>query len=80
MHPKQYQEQRGASLCGRKLRTPEAAEHLGVSPSTMAKWRLYGCGPPYSKLGSIVVYDLPDLDQFAAERRRFSTSDSMGAA
>lgn len=75
MHPKQYEEQREASLHGRKLRAPEAARHLGVSPSTMAKWRLYGRGPPYSKLGSIVVYDIADLEAFAAERRRWSTSD-----
>jgi hypothetical protein len=45
MHPKQYREQREASLRGRKLRTPETASFLGVSQSTLAKWRMYGCGP-----------------------------------
>jgi hypothetical protein len=80
MHPKQYQEQREASLQGRKLRAPETARYLGVSPSTLAKWRLYGCGPPYSKLGSVVVYDIDDLDEFAAERRRRSTSDAVEVA
>lgn len=75
MHPKQYREQREASLRGRKLRTPETASFLGVSQSTLAKWRMYGCGPPYSKLGGVVIYDIADLDTFAAERRRLSTSD-----
>lgn len=75
MHPHEYEATREASLAGRKLRAPEAARYLGVSASTLAKWRLYGCGPPYSKLGSIVVYGIDDLSRFAAERRRTSTSD-----
>ena len=78
MHRKQYQDLREASLAGRKLRAPEAARYLGVSASTLAKWRLYGRGPPYSKLGSIVVYGIDDLNRFAAERRRTSTSDDTG--
>jgi predicted DNA-binding transcriptional regulator AlpA len=76
MHPNEYQKQREASLYGRKLRTPETSRYLGVSQSTLAKWRLYGRGPPYSKLGSIVVYDIDDLNEFAAARRRSSTSDT----
>jgi predicted DNA-binding transcriptional regulator AlpA len=80
MHPNEYQAQREASMHGRKLRAPEAARHLGVSTSTLAKWRVYGTGPSYAKLGSIVVYGLADLDAFAAARRRSSTSDSMQVA
>ena len=74
MHPHEYQ--RDASSRGPKLRAPQAAARLGVSSSTLAKWRLYGSGPAYSKLGSVVVYDVDDLDAFAAERRRISTSDT----
>ncbi len=61
----------------RKLRPPAAGEYLGgVSVSTLAKWRLYGTGPRYSKLGPrLIVYDTQDLDEWLAARRRTSTSD-----
>ena len=64
------------SLNNRMLRTPEAAMYLGVSPSTLCKMRLRGDGPRYSKLGSrIVVYGIADLNAYAVERRRRSTSE-----
>jgi hypothetical protein len=59
----------------RRLRTPAAADYLGVSASTMAKQRMIGNGPPYLKLGKIIVYDTDDLDQYAAAHRRHSTSE-----
>lgn len=59
-----------------KLRTPAAAEYLGMGESTLEKLRLTGDGPRYSKLGKrTVVYDEGDLDEYAAARRRRSTSD-----
>ncbi len=59
------------------LRPPAAGAYLGgVSPSTLAKWRLAGTGPAYSKAGRLVVYDIQSLDEFLASRRRLSTSDS----
>jgi predicted DNA-binding transcriptional regulator AlpA len=61
----------------RKLRTPEAAEYLGLSQSTLAKMRLRGDGPAYLKAGRrIVLYDPTDLESWLATRRRFSTSES----
>ena len=74
MHRKQYQDHRDA-IYGRKLRTPEAAQYLGISQSTLAKWRLYGTGPLFCKLGGIVVYDVADLNEFTDSRRRLSTSE-----
>ncbi len=60
----------------KKLRAPEAADYLGLSPSTLAKMRLRGDGPPYSKVGPrIVVYDVVDLESYLADRRRHSTSE-----
>ena len=35
----------------KRLRTPEAAAYLGLSPSTLEKLRLYGGGPVYYKSG-----------------------------
>ncbi len=59
-----------------KLRAPAAAEYVGLSTSTLAKMRVRGDGPIYSKAGPrIVVYDVRDLDNWLAARRRTSTSD-----
>ncbi len=43
------------SLPRRFLRTQEAARHLGVSPRTLEKHRIYGTGPTYRKIGGRVV-------------------------
>ncbi len=62
---------------GRYLRAPDAAKYLGLSASTLAKMRLRGDGPIYSKAGPrVVVYDLADLESWLAARRRRSTSDN----
>ncbi len=61
----------------RRLRVPEAATYVGLSSSTLAKMRLRGDGPVYSKAGPrIVVYDVRDLDAWLAARRRQSTSEN----
>ncbi len=58
------------------LRPPAAAARVGLSASTLAKMRMRGDGPPYSKVGAkIVVYNTADLDAWVASRRRRSTSD-----
>ncbi len=58
------------------LRALAAAEYLGLSASTLAKMRLRGDGPAYSKVGPrIVVYALFDLDEYLVARRRRSTSE-----
>lgn len=58
-----------------KLDVQEAATWLGLSVSTLNKLRLTGEGPRYYKLGRRVVYDLCDLEAWAAERVRRSTSE-----
>ncbi len=61
----------------RWLRPPAAGAYLGgVSTSTLAKWRLAGTGPAYSKVGRLIVYDIAELDSYLASRRRLSTSDT----
>lgn len=59
----------------RLLRTTEAAIYVGLSPRTMEKHRTYGTGPVYRKLGNRVVYAIEDLDAWAAQGIRRSTSD-----
>jgi predicted DNA-binding transcriptional regulator AlpA len=52
----------------RSVRTPEAAKLLGVAPATLEKWRYERPdGPPYRKLGAVVVYDLAELEAWAAQ-------------
>lgn len=62
-------------LLPRYLRTPDAAVHLGLSARTLEKHRIYGTGPQYLKLGGRVVYTIADLDAWAENGRRRSTSD-----
>lgn len=60
----------------RWLRPSEAAKYLGLAVSTLAKLRVTGEGPAYSILGRrAVVYDLEELNTWAIERKRSSTSD-----
>jgi predicted DNA-binding transcriptional regulator AlpA len=63
-----------------KFRAPQAAEYLGVSASTLAKWRVRGDGPPYAKHGGVVIYDQSDVDNWLASLKRQSTSESPWAA
>lgn len=58
----------------RRVRTPEAAAILGLSPATLRKLRVQGGGPTYCKLGRACVYKTADLEAYAAERERTSTS------
>jgi hypothetical protein len=60
------------------LRTEDAAKYCGSSSSTFEKLRLTGGGPIYSKIVRRVVYRVEDLDDWLAENRRRSTSDTSG--
>ncbi len=65
----------------RVLRTQQAAEYVGLSASTLEKFRLNGSGPPYQKAGpKIVVYRPEDLDEWLNAQRRRSTSEMVSTA
>jgi hypothetical protein len=58
------------------MRTPEAAAYCGSTASSFTKFRVFGGGPVFIKLGNHrVVYHPDDLDLWLASRRRTSTSD-----
>jgi hypothetical protein len=60
--------------------TPKAAaRHLAISASQLAKLRVYGGGPAYSKAGRLVRYTKLSLDAWMTDRTRLSTSDKGGA-
>lgn len=63
-------------LPNRLLTAAETAEYLGVSVSTLAKWRLTGHGPAYSKFqNKHIRYAPADLLAFVQVNRRTSTAD-----
>lgn len=64
-----------SSILPRYLRTPEAARLLAISPRTLEKHRVFGTGPIFRKLGGRVVYAVSDLEAWAEEGTRRSTSD-----
>jgi hypothetical protein len=52
-----------------------SAAYLSLSISTLAKLRLYGNGPTYSKLGRRVIYRVEDLNKWVESRLHNSTSE-----
>jgi predicted DNA-binding transcriptional regulator AlpA len=64
----------------RKISVAEAASFLGVSKSWLDKHRVHGGGPAYLKIGRRVVYDVNDLEEFAAQRRFRNTSEGGACA
>jgi excisionase family DNA binding protein len=60
-----------------KYFTPsEAAEYLRTSTSTLAKLRVYGGGPAFTRIGRAIRYARIELDAFMAARTALSTSDA----
>lgn len=61
------------------MRPPQAAHYLGISTSTLAKWRCTGRGPSFIKIGErVVAYDQSELDRWLRGRLRHSTSNVFG--
>ena len=50
------------------------AEQLSLSPKTLAKWRVYGQGPAFYKVGRRVMYDRSEVQNWLDGQRRASTS------
>jgi predicted DNA-binding transcriptional regulator AlpA len=64
-------------VTGSLLDVTAAAEHCGLSASTLNKLRCRGAGPKFLKLtGAAVRYDPKDLDLWIESRRRSSTSET----
>lgn len=52
----------------KRMRTAAAAHYIGVSASTLAKWRIKKEGPPYHRCGPrIVHYYQDEIDRWAVE-------------
>ena len=62
------------------LTTKQAAAHLELSPRTLERYRVRGGGPPFVSYCNRVRYVRSDLDTWAVDRRRVSTSDTADIA
>ena len=58
------------------LTVSEVAALLRCSVSSLNKWRLFGNGPTFIKVGSRVRYRLTDIALWVARESRTSTSQS----
>lgn len=63
----------GGNISG-AIRTQDAARYLGISKSTLEKYRSHGGGPTYKKIGKICVYAIDDLDRWLELKSKSSTS------
>jgi hypothetical protein len=62
---------------GPRLRTADAAKYLGIAESTLEKMRVAGTGPEFEKpAAKVVVYSIPALEEYLAQRRARSTSEA----
>jgi hypothetical protein len=62
---------------GRRLRTPAAAEYIGIAASTLEKMRVFGTGPEFERVGKkAIVYSIEALEAYLAQRRARSTSEA----
>jgi len=57
--------------------TAVAARYLGLSRSTLEKFRVYGGGPRYHKYLKVVRYRPEDLDAWLNDRVVSTTSDTI---
>jgi predicted DNA-binding transcriptional regulator AlpA len=70
-----------AALSRRLLNTREAADYIGLSKSSLDKWRVAGAPPRFMKIGRAIRYDRAVLDAYLQSCERCSTSeDSSGGA
>lgn len=61
------------------LDTKTAAGRLGLHPNTLEKFRTYGGGPKFVKIGRTVRYRPLDLDSWTEARVVESTSQRVAA-
>ncbi|MEO4043635.1 hypothetical protein AAFN47_18720 [Hoeflea sp. CAU 1731] len=57
-----------------KYRTKPTSDHYGIPEQTLNNWRCTGDGPPFYKVGRIVLYDWCEVDDWLKAKRRASTS------
>ena len=57
-------------------RSDDAAEYIGIAPPTLAKMRMRGDGPKYSKISNrLIIYRKADMDEWLESKQFNSTSE-----
>lgn len=57
--------------------TPERlAERWSITSATLSQWRWSGKGPRFLKIGGRVLYRIPDVEDFEAQKVRQNTSQT----
>ena len=62
------------------LETRKAARCLGICHRTLEKFRIYGAGPPYIRIGQRIVYKHDDLVKWQRLRRLTASRNSNSTA
>jgi predicted site-specific integrase-resolvase len=60
------------------MRQGELADRWGISERTLEKWRHFGRGPSFLKIGGRVMYRHDDIEKFEAEQIRTRTANRVG--
>jgi excisionase family DNA binding protein len=68
------QHDQGSTDPRRFMDTKQTADYLGISASTLTKWRMYGRGPRYFNFGSLVRYSVDDVNAYVESARSASPS------
>ena len=77
----EHSPERSAPGVRKRLLDPqEASEYLRIAKQTLARWRCYGLGPCFVRIGGRIFYDMADLDAFIAARKFRSTAEADQAA
>jgi excisionase family DNA binding protein len=56
------------------LTTDQAAERMKLSKPTLAKLRLNGGGPPFTKLGTRVFYTSAEIEEWVRSQPRYQNT------
>ncbi len=58
------------------LISKELAARWGVRETTLSQWRWFGKGPPFLKLGTLVLYRMKEIKRFEDLARQHLNNDS----
>jgi hypothetical protein len=64
----------GPPSLDRLLTTEQTAEVFGITQNTLEKWRVFGRGPKFVRVGRRIRYSPTDIAAYLAESTRTSTS------
>ena len=64
-------------MTARHLNQTQLAQRWDLSPRTLEQWRWQGKGPRYLKIGSRVIYPLPEIEAYEAANLHINTNGPL---